>query len=256
MTDLFRLDGRVAIVTGASGGLGVTFARVLAEAGADLSICARRQAPLEETGEMVRALGRRCLTLQTDVSQNDQVQEFVARTLDEYGKIDILVNNAGIGSTGVADEKTLEEFVEEIDVNLVSVFNLSQRVGKEMLARGYGRIVNIASVSGINAAMPADASIGYTPSKSGVIGLTKEFAVQWAKTGITVNAIAPAYFPSDLGGGVHENPDVLEEIEQRTPMGRMGQPEELAGALLLFASDASTYVTGQVLSVDGGWTAW
>ena len=166
------------------------------------------------------------------------------------------MNNAGVAASGVAETETREEFVKDIEGNLISVFLLSQRVGKEMLARGYGRIINIASVSGVNASMPEDPGISYMPSKSGVIGLTKEFAVQWAKRGITVNAIAPGYFHSDLVEGFYDKPEVNRAIEWRTPMSRMGKLEELAGALIFLASNASTYVTGQTLCVDGGWTAW
>lgn len=258
-TNLFDLTGKAAIVTGASGGLGVHFAKFLAQAGADLAICARRLQRLEETGRMVRSLGRRCLVIQTDVTQPGQVGNLVTRTLQEYGKIDILVNNAGIVADGVAEEATLEEFNQVIQGNLISVFICSQRVGREMLARGYGRIINIASVSGVNAGVPVgnvhyDAC--YTPSKSGVIGLTKEFAVQWAKRGVTVNVIAPAYFPSDLVENFYDLPGVRDSVESHTPMGRIGRTEELAGPLVFLASDASSYVTGQTICVDGGWTAW
>ncbi|MEE9324274.1 MAG: glucose 1-dehydrogenase [Dehalococcoidia bacterium] len=255
--DLFDLTGKIAIVTGASSGLGVTFAEALAEAGADLAICARRLQKLEETGEKIRSLGRRCLVVQTDVTQPDQVENLVTKTIEEYGKIDILVNNAGRGGLSkIAETGLVEEFKTILDANLTSAFICSQRVGKEMLARGYGKIINIASVEGLRAGPSFDPSAAYVPSKHAMVGLTKEFAVQWAKRGVSVNAIAPAFFPAELTERFFSKPEIASAIADHTPMGRPGKPEELKGIVVFLASDASGYVTGQTICVDGGWTAW
>ncbi|MEE9198723.1 MAG: glucose 1-dehydrogenase [Dehalococcoidia bacterium] len=255
---LFDLTGRVAIVTGASSGFGVTFAHGLAEAGADVVVAARRLEKLNKTAEGVREKGRRCLVVQTDVTQSDQVDNLVSQTLKEFGKVDILVNNAGQGGgrAGVADEATLEDFNKILSTNLVSAFLCIQRASKEMLARGYGRIINISSIEGVLAAPALDPSLGYVTAKHGMQGLTKEYAKQWAQRGVTVNAIGPAFFPTEMTDRYLSNPEINRKISALTPMGRVGRPEELLGALIFLASDASSYVTGQTILVDGGWSIW
>ena len=254
-TDLFDLSGRVAIVTGASSGLGVTFAEALAEAGADLTICARRLNKLEETGQGIRSRGRKCLVVQTDVTKADQVDNLVSRTVQEYGKVDILVNNAGATVPGAkeADDIDFDAYRQVMDANLTSAALCSHRAGREMLARGYGRIINIASVLAVGGGVPEDWSFAYSISKHGMLGLTRACALQWAQRGITVNAIGPAYFLTEL---TQANLGEWDALAQRTPMGRVGSPEELKTVVIFLAAEASSYITGQIILVDGGWTAW
>ena len=254
--DLFDLNGQIAIVTGASSGLGVTFCEALAEAGADLAVCARRTDMMDQTAEMVRALGRRCLAVKADVTSPDQIDSFVDRVLAEYGKIDILVNNAGVtifeGKS--ATDANFAAYDKIMQTNVTGSAMLAHRVGKEMLARSYGRIINLSSILGVVGGVPQGPSWAYSISKHSVVGLTRACAIQWADRGITVNALAPGYFPSEqafVGG----NPDE-EEIKYRTPMRRQGRPDELKTALLFLASPHSGFITGQTILIDGGWSVW
>ncbi|MFQ5934687.1 MAG: SDR family NAD(P)-dependent oxidoreductase, partial [Dehalococcoidia bacterium] len=236
ISKLFDLTDKVAIVTGASSGLGVTFAHGLAEAGADVVIAARRLKQLEETAKGVRERDRKCLVVQTDVTQPDQVDNMVSETIQEFGKVDILVNNAGRGGMGMwADSAKVEEFKTILEANLVSAFLCTQRAGQEMLKRGYGRIINISSIEGTLAAPTEDPSASYVPSKFGLEGLTKECAKQWARRGVTVNSIAPAFFRTELTERFYEDPKILKLISERAPMGRVGDPPELLGALIFLA---------------------
>ena len=254
---LFDLTDRVAIVTGASSGFGVIFAYGLAEAGADVVVAARRLERLENTAEGVRERGRRCLVVQTDLTLPDQIENLVSRTLEEFGRVDILVNNAGRGATAMWTETaTLDEYKLIMDTNLTSVFLLTQLAGKAMLGRGWGRIINISSVQGIQAAPEMDPSFGYVTAKHGMAGLTHETAKQWAKRGVTVNQIGPGFFHTELVDRFLRDPKINAEISALSPMGRVGQPEELLGLLLLLASDASSYITGQTIMVDGGHSIW
>ena len=255
VTDLFDMTGRVAVVTGTSSGLGVSMAQGLAEAGADLSICARRLNKLEQTAEMIRGLGRKCLVVQTDLTQADQVDNMVSKTIQEYGKIDILVNNAGASFDGGRSIDTLDfdAYRRTMEANLTSAVLCTYRVGQEMLARGYGRIINISSILGVVGAISEEPSFAYPISKHGMVGLTRSCAIQWAQKGITANAIGPGYFPSELCEGPTEDWD---PVKYRAPIGRWGRPEELKTAVLFLAAEASSYVTGQHICVDGGWTAW
>ena len=254
--DLFNLSGQVALVTGASSGLGITFCEALAEAGADLAVCARRVDMMEKTAEMVRALGRRCLAVKADVTDPAQIDAFVDQVLAEYGKIDILVNNAGVSlfEGKSATDADFHAFDTIMETNVTGSAMLAHRVGKEMLAKGYGRIINLSSVLGVVGGVPQGPSWAYSISKHSVVGLTRACAIQWADRGITVNALAPGYFPSEqsfVGG----NPDD-EEIKYRTPMRRQGRPDELKTALLFLASPQSSFITGQTIVVDGGWSVW
>ena len=254
--NLFDLSGQTAIVTGASSGLGVTFCEALAEAGADLAVCARRVEKMEETAEMVRALGRRCLAVKVDVTDPNQIEAFIDQVLAEYGKIDILVNNAGVTifEAKSATSGDFNAYDEVMQTNVTGSAMLSHRVGKEMLARGYGRIINLSSVLGVVGGVPQSPSWAYSISKHSVVGLTRACALQWADRGVTVNALAPGYFPSEqmfVGG----NPDT-EEIEYWTPMRRQGRPDELKTALLFLAARDSSFITGQTIVVDGGWSVW
>ena len=254
---LFDLTDRVAIVTGASSGFGVVFAHALAEAGADVVVAARRKERLEQTAEGVRECGRRCLVVQTDVSQEDQIDALVSQTMEEFGRIDIVVNNAARGGMAMwAETTTLEEYRTILDTNLIGVFMLTQKAGKVMLDRGWGRIINISSVEGVQAAPENDPSLGYCTAKHAMAGLTRETAKQWAKRGVTVNQIGPGFFHTELTDRFLSHADVKAQLEALSPMNRVGQPEELVGLLLLLASENSSYITGQTIMVDGGWSIW
>jgi NAD(P)-dependent dehydrogenase (short-subunit alcohol dehydrogenase family) len=245
--DRFRLDGKVAIVTGASSGLGAAFALGLAEAGADVAICARRVQRLEETADRVRALGRRCLAVPADVSQPGDCTRVVEETVRELGRVDVLVNNAGIGTAAPATREAPDDFRRVIDINLNGSYWMAQACGRAM--KDGGSIVNIGSVLGLTSAGLPQAA--YSASKAAIIGLTRDLAQQWTgRKGIRVNALAPGFFPSEM---TDQYPDgYLEAQQARIPAGRAGDPEELTAALLFLASDAGSYVTGIVLPVDGG----
>jgi NAD(P)-dependent dehydrogenase (short-subunit alcohol dehydrogenase family) len=247
--DLFRLDGKVAIVTGASSGLGVAFAQALAEAGADVALAARRVDRLQETVAIVESVGRRAIAVRTDVTSPEECQTLVDTTLAELGRVDILINNAGLGTAVPATRETPEQFRSVIDVNLNGCYWMAQACGRVM--QPGSSIVNISSVLGITTAGLPQAA--YAASKAGLIGLTRDLAQQWTgRKGIRVNALAPGFFPSEMTA---EYPDgYLEAMSPRLPAGRTGRPEELAAALLFLASDAGGYVTGQTYAVDGGLT--
>lgn len=247
--DAFRLDGRVAIVTGASSGLGVAFARALAEAGADVALGARRADRLQETKPLVEGAGRRAITVATDVSHPEDCQRLVDQTVEQLGRVDILVNNAGIGTAIPATRETPEQFREVIDVNLNGCYWMAQACGRVM--QPGSSIINISSVLGITTAGLPQAA--YAASKAGLIGLTRDLAQQWTgRKGIRVNALAPGFFASEMTE--QYPPGYLEAQQQRIPAGRKGDPRELAAALVFLASPASAYVTGQTLPVDGGMT--
>jgi NAD(P)-dependent dehydrogenase (short-subunit alcohol dehydrogenase family) len=249
ITDMYRLDGRVAIVTGASSGLGVAFAQALAEAGADVVLGARRVDRLEATAQLVRDAGRRVLTVATDVADPDQCQALVDAAIAEFGHVDILVNNAGIGTAVPATRETPEQFRQVIDVNLNGCYWMAQACGRVM--EPGSSIINISSVLGITTAGLPQAA--YAASKAGLIGLTRDLANQWTgRKGIRVNAIAPGFFASEMTE--QYPPGYLDAMAPRIPAGRKGDPRELAATVVFLASPAGGYITGQTLSVDGGMT--
>ena len=248
--EIFGLDGRVAIVTGASSGLGDRFARVLAAAGARVVGAARRADRLERLASEVEGL-EPCVC---DVSVDDDLERLVSSTLERFGQVDVLVNNAGVGRAHPAEDEPAENFRRVIDVNLNAVFMLSRIAARAMLERGSGSIVNIASMYGLVAAAPV-AQASYCASKGGVVNLTRELGAQWARRGVRVNALAPGFFPREMGSEMIEDERSARFLRRNTPIGRPGLPHELDGALLFLASDASSYMTGQTLVVDGGWTA-
>jgi NAD(P)-dependent dehydrogenase (short-subunit alcohol dehydrogenase family) len=249
LIDMFRLDGKVAVITGASSGLGVAFAQGLAEAGADVALGARRVDKLADTAKLVEAAGRRALTVATDVSDPDSCTNLVALAMEEFGRVDILVNNAGIGTAVPATRETPEEFRSVIDVNLNGCYWMAQACGRVM--RPGSSIINISSVLGITTAGLPQAA--YASSKAGLIGMTRDLAQQWTgRKGIRVNAIAPGFFTSEMSD---QYPDgYLESQQARIPVGRKGDPAELAAAVVFLASAAGGYVTGQTIAVDGGMT--
>lgn len=247
--DLFKLDGRVAIVTGASSGLGVAFARALAEAGADVALGARRVDRLADTARLVEAAGRRAITVETDVADPASCQALVDATVEQLGRVDVLVNNAGIGTAVPATRETPEQFRQVIDVNLNGCYWMAQSCGRVM--EPGSSIVNISSVLGITTAGLPQAA--YASSKAALIGLTRDLAQQWTgRKGIRVNAVAPGFFASEMTD--QYPPGYLESQEARIPSGRKGDPQELAATVVWLASDAGGYVTGQTLAVDGGMT--
>src|SRR5687767_4227163 len=247
ITDLFRLDGKVAVVTGASSGLGVAFARALAEAGADVALGARRVEKLEETAELVRAAGRRAHVVATDVADPESCTALVEATVAELGSVDILVNNAGLGTAVPATRETPEEFRRVIDINLNGSYWMAQACGRVM--QPGSSIVNIGSVLGSTTAGLPQAA--YSASKAAIIGLTRDLAQQWTgRKGIRVNALAPGFFPSEMTDTYQEG--YLEKVLARVPAGRHGDPAELTCAVVFLASDAASYITGVLLPVDGG----
>ena len=246
----FRLDGKVALVTGASGGLGERFARVLHAAGATVVVSARRLDRLEAlASELDGAIPIAC-----DMGDEAAVGRLAAEALEATGTVDVLVNNAGVGGTYGAEDEPLESFRWVVDVNLVGLFQLSQLVGRHMLGAGTGNIVNVASILGFVAAGQIPQA-SYTASKAAVINLTREMAVQWARRGIRVNALCPGWFPTDMTDELFSDEGGARYLRRNTPMGRGGEAHELDGALLYLSSDASSYMTGQTLVVDGGWLA-
>lgn len=247
--DLFRLDGKVAVVTGASSGLGVTFARALAEAGADVVLGARRTDRLAETAELVEAAGRRAFSVETDVADPAACDRLVARAMEALGHVDVLVNNAGVGTAVPATRERPDQFRRVIDINLHGSYWMAQACGRVM--RPGSSIVNISSVLGITTAgLPQSA---YSASKAGLIGLTRDLAQQWTgRRGIRVNAIAPGFFESEMTD--QYPPGYLDEQLRRVVAGRLGDPRELAATVVFLASSASGYITGQTLPVDGGLT--
>ncbi|AWT54302.1 SDR family NAD(P)-dependent oxidoreductase [Mycolicibacterium smegmatis] len=247
--DLFRLDGKVVIVTGASSGLGVAFAQAFAEAGADVALGARRAEKLVETAELVSAAGGTALPVVADVADPASCQALVDTTIAEFGKVDVLINNAGVGTAVPALKETPDEFRRVLDVNLHGSYWMAQACGRVMQAGS--SVINIASVLGITTAGLPQAA--YASSKAGVIGLTRDLAQQWgSRRGIRVNALAPGFFRSEMTDSYQ--PGYLDAQMSRVILGRTGEPAELAATAVWLASAAGAYVTGQTLAVDGGVT--
>jgi gluconate 5-dehydrogenase len=250
----FDIRGQTAIVTGASSGLGVTFAETLAERGVNLVIAARRYDKLVKVAEDIsRKYDVAVIPVQADVSREEQVINMTKIAIEKLGSIEILVNNAGAASLSPSVDMSLEEWKKVIDVNLTGVFLCARTVAREMIKKKYGKIVNIASIYGaVGDIFP---TAPYYASKGAVINLTRALAIEWAPYKINVNAIAPGFFPSEMTETVFRDEKTLKYILSRTPLGRTGEPLDLKAAITYLASPASNYVTGQTIFVDGGWTA-
>jgi NAD(P)-dependent dehydrogenase (short-subunit alcohol dehydrogenase family) len=250
--ELFDLSGRVAIVTGGSRGLGEEMAEGLSEAGASLMLCARREEWLHPAIERFRAAGVRTEGALCDVAQPAQVRAVVDKTLAAFGRIDILVNNAGISWGERPEVMPLDKWQKVLDVNLTGAFLFAQAAGRHMLDREYGRIINVASIAAYHSSVNGPHYAGYAASKAGLIGLTRELAASWGRRNIRVNAIAPGFFHSRLADPAI--PLAEPAIKASSPIPRVGAPGELKGVAVFLASDASNYITGQVIIVDGGRT--
>ncbi len=251
--ELFDLSGKVAMVTGATRGLGEVAAKALAKAGAEVAVCGRSRPDLERVSAEIQDLGRRAEGFFLDVLSRSSIDQAVSQILERFGKVDILVNNAGVNHRVPFLEFPEEEWDRVIDTNLKGYFLVAQAVVPQMLQRGYGKVINMSSILG-TVALPMQAA--YAASKGGVDQLTKVMALEWARSGVRVNAIGPTYFETELVAQLRNDPERVRFIEERTPMGRWGQPEELEGIVIFLAAPASDFITGQTVYIDGGWTAW
>jgi 2-dehydro-3-deoxy-D-gluconate 5-dehydrogenase len=248
-TSPFRLDGMVALVTGAATGIGAAIADALAQAGADVACHGNTRTP-DATVERVRALGKRALALRGDLAKKETARALVDATVDGLGRIDIVVNNAGTVRRAPATEYSEEDWATVIEVNLSSVFRVCQAAGQRMVAQGHGKIVNVASLLSFQGGITVAA---YAASKGGVAQLTKALANEWAARGVNVNAIAPGYVRTENTLALQQNETRNRQILERIPAGRWGEPSDIAGAAVFLCSKASDYVSGHVLVVDGGW---
>lgn len=250
---MFNLKGRVAVVTGASSGLGVQMAKALAAQGADLAILARRANKLEETKEQITALGVKCLCVTCDVTDESSVIAAAKAVEAEYGKVDILINNAGAGGTIPIENTTLEDWNKDINVDQTGVFLTTREFGKIMIAHKYGRIINIASMYGLvgNTALP---SAAYHAAKGAVVNFTRAVAAEWSKYGINANCICPGYFGTELTEETLSSESFQAYMKATVPLGRYGNLPEISAPAVFLASDEASYVTGAIIPVDGGYT--
>lgn len=250
--ELFDLTGKTAIITGGSRGIGKEMAEGLAEAGASVVLCARRQEWLDETVSEFRERGFKAAGVLADVSKPEDVERLVAEAVSNFGSVDILINNAGISWGAMPEDMPLEKWQKVLDVNLTGCFLMAQAAGREMLKNNSGSIINIASIAGLTSSANGPFYAGYVASKAGLIGLTRELAASWGRRGIRVNAIAPGFFHSRLADAVI---DIYERsIQENNVIPRIGKEGELKGTVVFLASDASSYITGQTIAVDGGMT--
>jgi len=250
--EIFSLDGKVAVVTGGGRGFGKAIALALADAGADVVVASRTQTDLDKVAEKIRAKGRRSLSIVTDITDIESVNRLASTIMEEFGKIDILVNNAGQGRDVPFLRISEEVWDQVINVNLKGYFLCTKVIGAHMFKAKSGRVINISSVAG---SYPLGFVAHYAASKGGINAMTKSLAQEWASHGITVNAIAPSYFATDINKRVMEDEAITKLIMSKTPLGRWGQVEELMGLVVYLASDASSFMTGAIIPLDGGWSA-
>jgi NAD(P)-dependent dehydrogenase (short-subunit alcohol dehydrogenase family) len=251
-SQIFSLEGKTAVVTGGTSGIGRALSLGLAEAGADVIATARREQQVNETAAEIERLGRQTLRIPSDVCNRGSLEQLLAGTLEKFGKVDILVNCAGIIKRTPTIDISEEDWNNIINTNLTGTLRACQVFGRPMLERGYGRIINIAS---LNSFVALNEVAAYAASKAAVASLTRSLAVEWSKKGVTVNAVAPGVFRTDLNAKLLDSSPRGQELLMRTPMGRFGKTEELIGATVYLASDSASFVTGQVLVVDGGFLA-
>ena len=251
LLDLFKLDGRIAVVTGGNRGLGRAMAIGLAEAGADIA-CVSRSGDDADAKAAVEELGRRFVGLKADLAKPEDRVGLIGKVVAALGRVDILVNNAGTGSRFPPEEYPLPDWRDLLEIHLTSAFDLSQQAALEMLPRGRGKIINIGSVMSYEGGLNIPA---YAAAKHGIAGLTKSLAVAWSSRGINVNCIAPGYFVTNMSNSLLHHPVRAQQILDRIPAGRWGQPDELAGLCVYLASDASNYMHGSIVPIDGGWLA-
>ena len=251
MVELFDLSEKVAIVTGASRGLGQYFARALAKSGADLVVTSRDLSRLTEFKQEIETLGRKALPVQLDVLSQSDIENMVRMAINEYGKIDILVNNAGLNIRRPSTDVSQEDWDTVLNTNLKGSFFCAQAAAREMIKRKHGRIINVGSctcVFGMEGIAP------YTASRGAILSMTRSLAAEWGKFGITVNVLAPGWFKTAQNAVLYENKEWVDYITERIPLNRPGQPHDLDGTVIFLASDASEYITGQIILVDGGFT--
>ena len=252
---LFDLAGRKALITGAGRGLGRAMALALARAGADVAVFDLDETGAKKTAEEIAGLGRCSLAIRGDVTDVDQVDEAVGKIVDGWKRIDILINNAGINIRQPILELETEVFDKVHEINFKGVFHFSKRVAGEMIKQNYGKIINIASITGMKIMRGLEMSPYYT-TKAGVIQFTKASATEWAKYGIRVNSISPGWFITDINRHLWEDPEYTRMRQDQTPLGRIGEPDDLAGTVVFLAAPASDFITGQNIAVDGGFTVW
>ncbi len=251
--ELFSLKGRVAMVTGSTRGLGEVMAKALAKAGADVAVCGRSEADLKRVAADIEALGRRTAGFHLDVLSRSKVQAGVTEILNHFGHIDILINNAGLNYRVPVLEYPEDKWDLIINTNLKGYVLVAQAVAPQMIQRGYGKIINMSSILG-TIALPHQ--LAYCAAKGGVDQITKVMAVEWAQQGVRVNAIGPTYFETEMVTQIRNDPERFNFINERTPMGRWGQLEELEGLVIFLAGPSSDYITGQTIYIDGGWLIW
>ena len=251
--ELFSLENKVSMVTGSSKGLGRAAALALASVGSDIAVCGRNQADIDGVVEEVRALGRDAAGFAFDVTRKEAVEKGVAGILDRFGHVDILLNNAGTNHRVPVLEYPEEQWDRIIEINLKAYYLVSQAVVPQMIARNYGKVINMSSILG-HIGLPNQ--LAYASSKGGVEQMTKVMALEWAKQGVRVNAIAPTYFETEMVSQIRHDKERFTFINERTPMGRWGHVEEIEGVVIFLASPSSDFITGQSVIIDGGWTVW